>query len=189
MAHPVLALGTALATASGCVWYLPALSEVRAGADRPDSRRSTAAACLSGWSTAGCVALLLLLTEAWHWPAAAASAGAAVTAGALVRAAVQHRREARETARDWAGLGLEPHRAPALRPLLAALLVAVLAAAAATAVLLAAGPGKGSWAVVTLPTALLGLFLTAVTVRACATRRRRRAGGGGPAPATAPGAR
>ncbi|MCZ9337902.1 hypothetical protein NGM37_08945, partial [Streptomyces sp. TRM76130] len=76
MAHPVLALGLALVTASGCVWYLPALADARAGADRPDSRRGRAAACLTGWTTVAGVAVLLLVTGSWWPPGAAAGAGA-----------------------------------------------------------------------------------------------------------------
>lgn len=72
MSHPVLALGAAAVTAAGSVWYLPALADLRAGADRPASRRTGAVACLSGWTTAAAVAVLLLLTDNWWAPCAAA---------------------------------------------------------------------------------------------------------------------
>ena len=42
MTHTVLAIGTAALTASGCVWYLPAIADLQAGADRPRSTRTAA---------------------------------------------------------------------------------------------------------------------------------------------------
>lgn len=115
MSQPVLALGAALLTVSGGVWYVPALADLRAGTDRPLSRRTAATACLSGWSTAGIIAALLMVSEAWWIPCAAAVAGTAVTVGFRIRAAAQHRREAREAARHWAQLGRSA--APGARPL------------------------------------------------------------------------
>ncbi|GAB2830499.1 hypothetical protein GCM10027073_68490 [Streptomyces chlorus] len=105
MSHPVLALGAAAVTAAGSVWYLPALADLRAGADRPASRRTGAVACLSGWTTAAAVAVLLLLTDSWWPPCAAALAGATATTGLWTRAAIHRRRGAREAARLWAQLG------------------------------------------------------------------------------------
>ncbi|MDG5806082.1 hypothetical protein P9869_26170 [Streptomyces ossamyceticus] len=96
MTHPVPALGAALVAAAGCVWWLPALATVRAGADRPDCLRGTAAACLSGWTTVAGIAVLLLVADPWWAPAAMAAAGAATTAGLRIRAAVRARGEARE---------------------------------------------------------------------------------------------
>ncbi|MET9849124.1 hypothetical protein [Streptomyces ossamyceticus] len=96
MTHPVPALGTALVAVAGCVWWLPALATVRAGADRPDSLRGTAAACLSGWTTVAGTAVLLLVADPWWAPGAVAAAGAATTAGLRIRAAVRRRSEARE---------------------------------------------------------------------------------------------
>ncbi|MFI6356311.1 hypothetical protein ACIBJF_27410 [Streptomyces sp. NPDC050743] len=107
MARAVLALGVAAVTAAGCVWYLPALADLRAGADRPLSHRRAAAACLSGWTTAGVVAVLLLVCEGWWTPSAAAGAGVAVTLGFRAGAAVQRRRETREAAHHWAELRVE----------------------------------------------------------------------------------
>ncbi|MGN5381968.1 hypothetical protein ACQ4WX_47310 [Streptomyces lasalocidi] len=45
MPQAVLALGATTVTASGCVWYLPARADLRAGADRPVSRRTPRACC------------------------------------------------------------------------------------------------------------------------------------------------
>ncbi|GAA0628865.1 hypothetical protein GCM10009535_00200 [Streptomyces thermocarboxydovorans] len=165
MSQAVVALGLAAVTASGCVWYVPALADLRARADRPVSRRAAAAACLSGWSTAGIVAVLLLVAEAWWIPSAAAVAGAALTAALRVGAAVQRRREMREAARHWAELSRQVPR-PGARPsrtVVAVLLGAGLAAGSATAILrVAAGPGNGTdWlAAAAVPAAVVGLFLT-----------------------------
>ncbi|MDR3083079.1 MAG: hypothetical protein LBV60_19530, partial [Streptomyces sp.] len=104
MSRTVLALGAAMVTAAGCVWYLPALADLRAGADRTVSRRTAAVACVSGWTTLGVVAALLLVARVWWIPFGAALVGAAVTAGFRARAIVQRRREAQEAARQWAEL-------------------------------------------------------------------------------------
>ncbi|CAL9358986.1 hypothetical protein SUDANB145_00623 [Streptomyces sp. enrichment culture] len=172
MAHPVLALGLALVTASGCVWYLPALADVRAGADRPGSRRARAAACLTGWTTVAAVAALLPLTASWWPPCAAAGAGAVLTAGLWAHAAVRRRRESRETVRQWAALTQGPPPAPGpYRPryLFAALLGTGLAASTASAVLLA-GTGR-NWTAYPVPAALTVLFLTLAAGWARAARR------------------
>ncbi|MCX5166759.1 hypothetical protein OG616_01855 [Streptomyces antibioticus] len=134
MIQPVAALGAAMLTLSGSVWYLPALSDLRAGADRPDSRRTAAAACLSGWSTTGLVALLLLAAEAWWVPGGVAATGAVVTVCLLGRAGVQRRREVREAARDWAELGTGPLPSARARTVVLVLLAAGLITALATAV-------------------------------------------------------
>ncbi|MFJ6997492.1 hypothetical protein ACISUF_25645, partial [Streptomyces sp. NPDC003090] len=76
----VLALGAGAVTASGCVWYVPALADLRAGADRPGSRRLAAASCVTGWATAAATAPLLLLGV----PVLALLAAAAAGAGAAV---------------------------------------------------------------------------------------------------------
>ncbi|MFJ8112704.1 hypothetical protein [Streptomyces sp. NPDC096132] len=178
MIQPVAALGTAMLTVSGCVWYLPALADVRAGADRPDSRRSAAAACLSGWSTTGLVALLLFVVEAWWMPVAAAVAGAAATIGLRARAAVQRRREARQTARDWAELrtGRHPTTTDHLaRNVVAALLTGGLLTAATTAAveLAAAGPEEADWlSAAAAPAGIVGLSIALAVLYACGARRR-----------------
>ncbi len=100
MPQAVLALGIAAVTASGYVWYLAALANLRAGADRSFSRRS-AAACVSGLSPAGIVSVLMLLAEAWWVPCVAAVAGGLLSAGLRIHASVQCRNEVREAARQW----------------------------------------------------------------------------------------
>ncbi|GLP64780.1 hypothetical protein TUSST3_14000 [Streptomyces sp. TUS-ST3] len=72
MAQPVVSLGAALVTAADYVWYLPALADLRAGADLPYSRRT------------------------------AAAAGATVTVALRIRAAAQHHHKARKFTRHWA---------------------------------------------------------------------------------------
>lgn len=105
MAQPVLALGCALVTGAGCVWYLPALADLRAGAaDRPPSRRTAALACLTGWATVAAVGPTLLLTAPWWTPCAVTAAGGTATALLRIRAAVRRAGERRETARLWEGL-------------------------------------------------------------------------------------
>ncbi|MEF9905222.1 hypothetical protein [Streptomyces sp. P9-A2] len=179
MSHPVLALGAGAVTAAGSVWYLPALADLRAGADRPASRRTGAVACLSGWSTAAAVAVLLLLADSWWPPCAAALAGATATTGLWTRAAVHRRRGARETARLWAQLGWP---GPSSRSRGAAAVVAVLVgglvAATITAAVLrthgqdTAPPPPPPWLTATAPLTLVALSL-ALAVALTATRRTR----------------
>lgn len=175
MAQAVLALGAALVTTAGSVWYLPALVDLRSGADRPDSRRTAAAACLSGWATVAVTAVLLLATETWWMPCAIAAAGASVTAGFRIRAAQQRRHETRETIRDWAELRQGPPRVGAhhSRYVLAALMVAGLVAATAAEILLvAAGPAaRWDWATIAAPAVVVGVFLAVPIGRAAVTRR------------------
>ncbi|UNO40807.1 hypothetical protein [Streptomyces sp. MST-110588] len=121
MSHAVFALGAGVLCASGCVWYLPAALDVRAGADRPLSRRLTALACLTGWGTLALVAVVLLLPVPWSAVGAVAGAGA-VAAGVLLVLALDRRvREQREEERRWAALygkapAPDPARAPARGP-------------------------------------------------------------------------
>jgi len=165
VAQPVLALGAALLTVAGSVWYVPALTDLRAGADRPHSRRDAAAACVSVWSTTGVIAVLLLVTEAWWIPALTAAAGTAVALVLRTRAAVRRRREEREAARHWEQLRWSrpaaADRSRNGRTAFAVLLTTGLAAAAGTAVLLlTGGPGDGPyWLTAAVPAALVGLFL------------------------------
>ncbi|MGW0882277.1 hypothetical protein [Streptomyces sp. NPDC002671] len=185
MAQAVLALGTAMVTASGCVWYVPALCDLRAGADRLLSRRSAAAACVSGWSTTGIVAVLLLLAEAWWIPCAAAVAGVLVTTGLWLRAAVQRRHEVREVARQWGELGhaQPPPVTDRSRYVVPILVGTGLTAAAVTAAFrLATGPkDTADWfAVVTASATVLGLFLTIAVTYTRMTRRRTRTDHGRP---------
>ncbi|WP_063824437.1 hypothetical protein [Streptomyces sp. CdTB01] len=181
MAQAVLAVGTALVTASGCVWYVPALVDLRAGADRPDSRRLAAAACLTGWGTAGLVAVLLLVGT-WWLVAGAVAAGAVATAGFRVRALVRRRAERREVARQWAALSPGPPRHgrtdDSARYVFGALLgsaLAVAAVAAAVAVSPATGGGI-DWLVTAAPVAVAGLILVLAGTHARAARRPPAAG-------------
>ncbi|MFI1417199.1 hypothetical protein ACH4VX_04265 [Streptomyces sp. NPDC020731] len=153
-------------TAAGSVWYLPALADLRAGADRPLSRRTAAIACLTGWGTLGTVALVLLVATAWWMPAAVAAVGGPAAAALRIGAAVRHAGEQREAARQWAQLSHAPLSADAHRPrgAVAALAVAGPAAGAAAAVAPAV--------IVTVPALVVGLFLV-IAVRH--TRMVRRA--------------
>jgi CHASE2 domain-containing sensor protein len=176
VSQPVLALGAALLTASGSVWYVPALADLRAGADRPHFRRTAATACLSGWSTAGIVAALLMMSEAWWIPCAAAVAGTAVTVGLRTRAAAQRRREVREAARHWAQLGRWRPLAGSdrSRSAFALLVGSGLATAVATAtLLLTVGAEHGpDWLTAAAPAALVGLFLAIAVTYTRMVRRR-----------------
>ena len=180
MPQAVLALGTAAVTASGWVWYVPALADLRAGADRPLSRRDAAAACVSGWSTAGIVAVLLLLAEAWWIPCAAAVAGALVTVGLRIRAVVARRGEAREAARQWRELAGSGRPLPGVdrsRYVVAALVGTGLAAAVVTAAVRQAAGVEDTadrLAAVTAPAAVLGLFLALAVTHPRMARRRAR---------------
>ena len=182
MAQPVVCLGAALVTAAGCVWYLPALADLRAGDDRPYSRRTAAAACLTGWSTLAVVAVLLFSGVPWQTTCVMAAAGATVTVALRIRAAAQHHDEARENAHHWATLapGRPQHsrsHAPS-RYAVAALLGCGLAAATATALvaLASAYDGGQSWALAAAPTTAVGLALTVAITYSRTARRRTRSG-------------
>ncbi|CAL9424990.1 hypothetical protein [Streptomyces sp. enrichment culture] len=182
MAHSVLALGCTVVTASGCVWYLPALADLRAGPDRPPSRRTAALATLTGWAALGGAGLLLLAATAW-WPAAALAATGAVTTGALrLCAAVRRAAEAREAAGQWTRLGQAPlpsarRRVP--RAVVAALVTTVLlgagtAVAVGLSATLSPAPAGGAWWPVTA-TAVPALVVTLLLMAAV---RHVRDGGG-----------
>ncbi|MGW4235880.1 hypothetical protein ACWEJP_03310 [Streptomyces sp. NPDC004749] len=106
MSHGVPALGIALLCGAGCVWYVPAVADLRAGADRPVSRRLGAAAVLTGWGTAALAVPLLLLATA-RGTAVLAAAGALATLALAVCSAVRRRNEQREAADRWALLRRE----------------------------------------------------------------------------------
>ncbi|MFD7688036.1 hypothetical protein [Streptomyces sp. NPDC059781] len=171
MPQPVLALGCAVVTAAGSVWYLPALGDLRAGADRPLSRRTAALACLAAWGTLGAVAPVLLVATVWWMPAAVAAVGGAAAAALRIRAAVRHADEQREAARQWAQLPHAPLTADAHRSrgAVAALAVAGPVAGAAAAVVLGV--------IVTVPALVMGLFLV-IAVRHTRMVRRTTAGRG-----------
>ncbi|MFF3513160.1 hypothetical protein [Streptomyces sp. NPDC002573] len=182
MPQAVLALGVATVIASGCVWYLPAVADLRAGADRPASHRRAAAACLSGWTTAGIVAVLLFVSEAWWMPSAVAAAGAAVTTGLRARAAVQRRRETREVAREWAELRHDqrpPGNGRAGKVVAVLIGIGLAAAVAAATLALVAGreDGRNWWPVASISSGVVGLFLTIAAVYGWGRRRRVDASG------------
>lgn len=181
MPRAVLALGLAAVTVAGAVWYLPALADLRAGADRPVSRRGAATACVSGWTTSGIVAALLLVSPSWWAPCAAAVAGAVVTVGLRARAVVQRRREARESARGWAELGGARQVSGAARArTVVALLIGLGPAAAVVALGAVAWPedAPDRWAVAVLPAAVVGLSLAAAVAYLTTTRTTHRHGTG-----------
>ncbi|MFF4761512.1 hypothetical protein [Streptomyces sp. NPDC001292] len=176
MAHAVAALGAAALTTAGSVWYVPALADLRAGADRPESRRIAAAACVTGWAGTGALAVLLLVAEAWRTPVAAAVAGAAVATALRLHAAARRRREAREMAHHWRHLG---HVPPPTGPSHSRTVVAtVLACGLAAAVAVAAwtwkttdGPADDPrWVTAAASATVMGVFLTAAAVYTRATR-------------------
>ncbi|MFE6745152.1 hypothetical protein ACFVGM_04805 [Kitasatospora purpeofusca] len=145
MSHIVLAIGTAALTASGCVWYLPAIADLQAGEDRPRSARTAAAACVTWWACLALAGGLLLAVPAWQPAAQIALAG--LVAGVLlrIRSQLQHHAEQREEAERWALLEpLPAPRAPrpqAARALLGWLLVGLAVASLGAASILLAGGG------------------------------------------------
>ncbi len=142
MPQPVLALGCTAVTAAGSVWYLPALADLRAGADRPPSRRTAALACLVGWGTLAAVAVALLVATAWWTPAVVAAVGGPAATALRVRAAVTRAAEQREAARQWADLPHVPLPATArLRPRAVAVTAAVAPVTVTGLFLLMAGRG------------------------------------------------
>ncbi|MFB7733165.1 hypothetical protein ACFC08_01940 [Streptomyces sp. NPDC056112] len=175
MAHAVAALGAAALTTAGSVWYVPALADLRAGADRPESRRIAAAACVTGWAGAGALAVLLLVAEAWWTPVAAAVAGATVAAALRLHAVARRRREAREMAHHWNHLGHVPP--PPCPSRSRNVVVTVLACGLAAAVAVAAWTWRtasGSadnplWVTAAASAAVMGVFLTAAAGYARAT--------------------
>jgi hypothetical protein len=129
MSHPVLVLGTAILTAAGSAWYLPALVDLRAGDDRPHATRLAAVACLVWWCGLGTACVLLLTPVPGRLAAAVTLAGAGSAALLRWTAALARRSEQREQARQWAALpdllrsATSRHR---LRPAAAGWLVAAL---------------------------------------------------------------
>ncbi|MER6632440.1 hypothetical protein ABT301_30185 [Streptomyces sp. NPDC000987] len=186
MGRSVLALATALVLFSGCVWYVPAVVDLRAGDDRPASARTAAAACLTGWAAVAGVAVLLAATAVWWAPAGAAVAGAVATAGLRLRAGVQRRREARETASQLAALRLGPVAPPhgGSRGVFAALVGAgLLGGSAVAACLIVAGPGGGrAWtATAAASAAVVALFVALAVTYAVRPPHRRTGRTGRPA--------
>ncbi|MEU8921585.1 hypothetical protein AB0D10_11715 [Kitasatospora sp. NPDC048545] len=169
MNHTVLAIGTAALTASGCVWYLPAIADLQAGADRPRSTRTAAAACVLWWAALALTGGLLLVVPDWRPAAQIALAGLVGGTALRVRALRDRRREVRETAARWAALdtGPAPRTGRPLAVALAGWLVvgAAVASLGSAAILLSGGGGAGprvvlaavSGAAVALAFLLMGL--------------------------------
>ncbi|MET9402426.1 hypothetical protein [Kitasatospora sp. NPDC002965] len=149
MSHTVLAIGTAATTASGCVWYLPAIADLQAGDDRPRSARTAAAACVVWWAGLALGGVLLLAVPDWQPAARITLAG--LVAGVLlrVRAHLQSRSERREDRLRWALLDPDPDPdsgatrspRPAARTLLGWLLVGLAVASLGAASVLLTGGG------------------------------------------------
>ncbi|MBD0710435.1 MULTISPECIES: hypothetical protein [unclassified Streptomyces] len=175
MGAAVLALGTGAVTASGCVWYVPALVDLRAGADRPVSRRLAAASCVTGWATAAVVVPLLLLGVPFRPLLAVAAVGAGGAIALRVRAVARRRHEEREAAVCWATLGPQPTPPSGARPqtVLALWAGAGLLVAVATATLLLTWGrthGVSTPLAVAAPTALAACALLAAALRAAQSR-------------------
>ncbi|MET8558593.1 hypothetical protein ABZV64_27080 [Streptomyces sp. NPDC004959] len=166
---PALALG--VLTASGCVWYVPALVDLRAGADRPVSRRLAALACLSGWGTAG-LAAVLLLTGA---PLAVAGAGVLACAALRLAAWGRARGEAREHAAYWAALDAHPDARRAPHRVVGAVIATGLTAATGAGVALIWAHARGAIGVTPLVAAPSAL--TACTLAAALLTASRRGSG------------
>ncbi|MFE3942909.1 hypothetical protein ACFXPV_13720 [Streptomyces sp. NPDC059118] len=104
MSHGVLAVGAVALLASGNVWYLPAYVDLRAGQDRPRSRRPAAAAVLTGWGSAALTMALLLLPVAPVVAALPAVAGTTAVVSLTVRARLRRGQEQREEEARWSTL-------------------------------------------------------------------------------------
>ncbi|MFE7615823.1 hypothetical protein [Streptomyces sp. NPDC057496] len=104
MSHGVLAAGVLALLAAGNVWYLPAYVDLRAGQDRPRSRRPAAAAVLTGWGTVTLTLFLLLLPVAPGLAVLPAVAGATAVACLSVRSRLLRARERREEEACWSAL-------------------------------------------------------------------------------------
>ncbi|MFF2144590.1 hypothetical protein [Kitasatospora sp. NPDC058190] len=145
MTHTVLAIGTAALTASGCVWYLPAIADLQAGADRPRSTRTAAAACVTWWAGLALAGGLLLALSDWRPAAQVALTGLVGGTALRVRARWDRYGEQRETAARWAALDIGPAPRtgrPAAVTLAGWLVVgAAVASLGAVAILLSGGGG------------------------------------------------
>ncbi|MGA5006175.1 hypothetical protein ACPCDX_14360 [Streptomyces koyangensis] len=170
MSHGVLALGGAALCLSGSVWYVPAWADLRAGPDRPASRRLAAAAVLLLWAGASAATAVL----AWAGPRAALACAVAAGLGAggtALAARARAGRERRETAAGWKLLGApapDPAPARARRALLGWLLGGLGAALAAGV----AVRGAGMWPAVSAAGAVVVAALVTGVVRAGLPGRR-----------------
>ncbi|MGA4858393.1 hypothetical protein ACPCAB_17300 [Streptomyces koyangensis] len=170
MSHGVLALGGAALCLSGSVWYVPAWADLRAGPDRPASRRLAAAAVLLLWAGASAATAAL----AWAGPRAALACAVAAGLGAggtALAARARAGRERREAAAGWELLGApapDPAPARARRALLGWLLGGLGAALAAGV----AVRGAGMWPAVSAAGAVVVAALVTGGVRAGLPGRR-----------------
>ncbi|WAC99217.1 hypothetical protein [Streptomyces sp. NA13] len=178
MSHGVLALGGAALCLSGSVWYVPAWADLRAGPDRPASRRLAATAVLLLWAGASAATAAL----AWAGPRAALACAVAAGLGAggtALAARARAVRECREAAAGWELLGAPapdraPDRAPArARRALLGWLLAGLGAALAVGV---AARGAGVWPAVSAAGTVALAALVAGGVRAGLPGRRTASG-------------
>ncbi|MGA5822289.1 hypothetical protein ACPC54_31020 [Kitasatospora sp. NPDC094028] len=108
MNHSVLAIGTAALSAGGCVWYLPAIADLQAGADRPRSTRTAAAACVLWWAALAVAGGLLLALTDWRPAAQIALAGLVGGVALRLRALRERRVEQREADERWIALDAGP---------------------------------------------------------------------------------
>ncbi|WP_228487010.1 hypothetical protein [Streptomyces albidoflavus] len=111
MSHGVLALGGAALCLSGSVWYVPAWADLRAGPDRPASRRPAATAVLLLWAGASAATAVL----AWAGPRAALACAVAAGLGAggtalAARARAGRERRGRPGGSCWAPRPRNPPR-------------------------------------------------------------------------------
>ncbi|MFJ7196696.1 MULTISPECIES: hypothetical protein [unclassified Streptomyces] len=104
MSHGVLAAGVVVLLAAGNVWYLPAYVDLRAGQDRPRSRRPAAAAVLTGWGSAALTMLLLLMPVTPFLAALPAVAGTTTVVCLAVQARLRRGQEQREEEVRWSTL-------------------------------------------------------------------------------------
>ncbi|MFF2409524.1 hypothetical protein [Streptomyces sp. NPDC058092] len=104
MSHGVLAVGVVVLFASGNVWYLPAYIDLRAGQDRPRSRRLAAAAVLTGWGSAALTMLLLLMPVDPSMVALLTVAGTTAVVSLSVQAWLRRGLEQREEEARWSAL-------------------------------------------------------------------------------------
>ncbi|MFJ5120448.1 hypothetical protein [Kitasatospora sp. NPDC088548] len=145
MSHTVLAIGTAAITASGCVWYLPAISDLQAGDDRPRSARTAAAACIVWWAGMALAGGLLLVVPDWQPAAQVALAGLVAGVILRVRALWYRRVERHEDGLRWAMLDAGPapkSPRPAALTLLGWLLVGLAISSLGAVSILMAGGGS-----------------------------------------------
>ncbi|GAA3367986.1 hypothetical protein GCM10020367_64350 [Streptomyces sannanensis] len=175
MSHMVLALGAAVISGSGCVWFVPAVVDLRAGDDRLPSRRFAAWACVTGWATGAALALVLLVARSWQPVCAVAAAGAALTATLAVRARTCRRREEEESIRRWKALRCTgpvgaPDRSRAV--FLAWALSGLLVAGTASAAVIATAGHSGTMTAALAGALVCALFLLLACMRAVAARGR-----------------